>query len=128
MKIYIESRDEIRIIDMQEVCFLQASHNYTDFVFADGRTKSELVGISVLEGRIAEAAKKAGVPNPFVRVGRSLLVNTSHIELVSIKLKLISFRGNPPITLSASKNMLMLLNQEASIGEHAISPARPFPG
>jgi DNA-binding LytR/AlgR family response regulator len=114
MKIYIESRDEIRIIDMQEVCFLQASHNYTDFVFADGRTKSELVGISVLEGRIAEAARKAGIPNPFVRVGRSLLVNTSHIELVSIKLKLISFRGNPPITLSASKNMLMLLKRHLS--------------
>lgn len=114
MKIHIESRDELRIVNLSEVLYLQASHNYTDFMFADGRSKSELMSISSLETQIAEAAVKQGVVNPFVRLGRSLLVNTSFVELVSIKLKLISFRGNPPVTLSASKNMLTMLKKHLS--------------
>ena len=114
MKIFIESRDELRIIDLQEVLYLQASHNYTDFMFADGRSKSELINISTIEKRIAETAKKQGCDNPFVRLGRSLLVNTSYVELVSIKLKLISFRSNPSVTLSTSKNMLSLLKKHLS--------------
>ena len=114
MKIHIESRDELRIVNLSEVLYLQASHNYTDFMFADGRSKSELMSISSLETQIAEAAVKQGIVNPFVRLGRSLLVNTSFVELVSIKLKLISFRGNPPVTLSASKNMLTMLKKHLS--------------
>lgn len=114
MKIFIESRDELRIVDLSEVLYLQASHNYTDFKYADGRSKSELRNISAFEKQIADSAMREGCFNPFVRLGRSLLVNTSYVELVSIKLKLISFRSNPSITLSASKNMLVLLKKHLS--------------
>ena len=114
MKIFIESRDELRIVDLSEVLYLQASHNYTDFMFSDGRFKSELRNISAIESQIAEAAERQGFANPFVRLGRSLLVNTSFVELVSIKLKFISFRSTPPVTLSASKNMLALLKKHLS--------------
>lgn len=114
MRIYIESRDELRIVDLSEVLYLRASHNYTDFMFADGRSKSELMNISALENQIEEATEKQGLTNSFVRLGRSLLINTSFVELVSIKLRLISFRSNPPITISASKNMLVLLKKHLS--------------
>ena len=39
MKIFIESRDELRIVNLSEVLYLQASHNYTDFKFADGLSR-----------------------------------------------------------------------------------------
>ena len=114
MRIQMESRDELRVIELIDVLYLKASHNYSDFVYIDGRSKSELIGISELEKLIANQCKKQGCPNTFVRLGRSLLVNTHYVELVSIKLKIISFRGNPSVTLSASKHTLMLLKKHLS--------------
>ena len=114
MRIQMESRDELRVIDLIDVLYLKASHNYSDFIYTDGRSKSELIGISDLEKLIANQCKKQGCPNTFVRLGRSLLVNTYYVELVSIKLKIISFRGNPSVTLSASKHTLMLLKKHLS--------------
>lgn len=124
MRIQIASRDELRVVDLLDVLFLKASHNYTDFMYVDGRTKSELIGISDIEKLIANQCKKQGCPNTFVRLGRSLLVNTYYVELVSTKLKIISFRGNPPITLNASKHTLMLLKKHLS--ENPLSYENPW--
>lgn len=111
MKIYLESRTELRIVDLSDVLYLQASHNYTDFVYADGRTKSELANLSVLEAQIAEVVSRQGITNPFVRVGRSLLVNTSSIEVLSLKLKKIVFRTTPPTSITVSIPLLRTLKK-----------------
>lgn len=109
MKIFIESRDELRIVDLSEVLYLQASHNYTDFIYADGRSKSELMNISFLKEQIAEMTSRQGIANPFVRVGRSLLINTSFIEVISLKLMRIVFKTTPPTSIAVSKSLLRTL-------------------
>ncbi|MBQ7443367.1 MAG: LytTR family transcriptional regulator DNA-binding domain-containing protein [Bacteroidaceae bacterium] len=114
MKIIIESRDELRVIDLADVLYLHASHNYTDFHFADGRQKSVLLNLSALEEQIAAAAEAAQRRNPFLRVGRSLLVNTDLVELVSVKLNKIAFRTAPPIYLEATRQVLMRLKAAMS--------------
>ena len=114
MRIQLVSRDELRVVELNDVLYLKASHNYTDFVFVDGRSKSELIGISEIEKLIIHSFQKQDTTNTFVRLGRSLLVNIQHVELVSIKLKLISFRGNPSVTLTASKQTLILLKKHLS--------------
>ena len=119
MKIHIESRDELRIVDLSEVLYLQASHNYTDFVFADGRVKSELMNISMLEARIAGIASQRGIANTFVHVGRSLLVNTSFIEVLSLKLQKIIFKTTPPASISVSRTLLRKLKETLSEGHRA---------
>lgn len=106
MKIVFESRDELRIVDLAEVLYLKASHNYTDFVYADGRVKSELMNISLLEARIAETMQQRGIDNPFAHVGRSLLVNTNFVEVLSLKLQKIIFRTTPPTFINVSKALL----------------------
>jgi DNA-binding LytR/AlgR family response regulator len=111
MKILLESRTELRIVDLSDVLYLQASHNYTDFMFADGRSKSELMNLSVLETQIKEMVTKQGITNPFVRVGRSLLVNTSYIEILSLKLKKIIFKTTPPTSITVSIPLLRTLKK-----------------
>ena len=112
MRIIIESRDELRVVDLSEVLYLQASRNYTDFHYTDGRVKSELSNLSFFESKVREGMRREGIHDPFLRLGRSLLINTSHVELVSMKLQKIAFRTNPPIYLAASKNLLAALKQQ----------------
>ena len=114
MKIILESRTEIRIVDLSDVLYLQASHNYTDFMFADGRSKSELMNLSVLEARIADVASRQGIVNPFVRVGRSLLVNLGYIEVLSLKMRKIVFKTTPPTSILVSIPLLRLLKKTLS--------------
>ena len=109
MKIIIESRDELRVIDLNDVLYLQASRNYTEFHYADGRVKSELDNLSAFEQKIAEQAAHSGTPAPFLRLGRSLMVNTDYVELVSMKLNKIAFRTNPPVFLDVTRAVLLRL-------------------
>ena len=53
----------------------------------------------------------------FVRLGRSLLVNTAYVELVNVRLKMVTFRTTPAMTLQASRSALLALKQ-------ALSPPR----
>ena len=112
LKICLESRDEIRIINLQQVIYLQVNHNYTDFRYANGRTKSELINLSALEEQIADTASRLGVANPFVRVGRNLLVNTSHIEVINLKRQGIVFKTVPPAFVGASRFLLRTLKEK----------------
>lgn len=114
MKIFIESRDELRIVDLAEVLYLQASHNYTDFIYADGRAKSELMNISSIEAQIGEMMSRQDTANPFVRVGRSLLINTVFIEVISLKLQKIVFKTTPPTSIAVSKSLLRNLKKTMS--------------
>ena len=114
MKIILESRDELRVIELAEVLYLRASRNYTDFFFSDGRTRSELLNLSAVEVKIKECARREGVENPFIRLGRSLLVNKNYVETVSMKLQRIGFRTTPPTYLKATKNTLVFLKQALS--------------
>lgn len=112
LRITIESRDELRVVELSEVVYLQASRNYTDFHFSDGRVRSELSNLSAFESKIQEATLREGVHNSFVRLGRSLIINTAFVELVSLKLQRIVFRTVPPINLPLSKNLLSTLKQQ----------------
>ena len=113
-RILLESRDELRIIDLSNVLYLQACHNYTDFVFADGRSKSEQMNLSILEERIAEVMSRQGITNPFVRVGRSLLVNTDFIEVLSLKMQKIIFKTTPTTAIGVSRFLLRILKKMLS--------------
>ena len=117
MKIIIESRDELRVIDLEDVVYLKASHNYTDLHYSDNRSKSMLVNLSTVEAMIAQSAEREGVANSFVRLGRSLLVNTAFVELVSVKHKMITFRTPGSMTLSATRMSLLALKQHLSQGD-----------
>lgn len=114
MTLFIETRDEIHIIDLSTVLYLKANRNYTDFFYADGRVKSKLLNISFIESRIAEMASQQNISNPFVHVGRSLLVNTDLVELLSLKLQRIVFKTSPPVSIPVSKLLLRAFKEKLS--------------
>ena len=93
MKICINTRDELRLIDLDKVVYLKACGNYSDFFFANGHVRSELSCLSDFEQLIN--SHYASEPSPFVRLGRSLLVNTAYIASVNVNKQNLSFSAEP---------------------------------
>lgn len=82
MKLCINSRDELKLVELKEICYMKACGNYTDFYFVDGKTKSETGCLSLFTKQIEDLYSTGDCP--FVRVGRSYAVNIEHIILINI--------------------------------------------
>ena len=106
MRFYINSRNGLRIIELDDVVYLQADGNYTSFYYADGKVKTELSCLSVFDAKIANLYEAAGSESPFYRMGRSYLVNTLHISSVNFQTLLLSFRPGGVKPISSTKNIL----------------------
>ena len=46
LKVFINSRTEFSVINLDKVVYLKADGNYTDFYFNDGKTKIHLSTLS----------------------------------------------------------------------------------
>lgn len=82
-KLCINSRDELVVIDLEKVMFLQANGNYTLFVYAEGQKTMVSLGLTKVE----EALKKIlpiDKPSPFVRMGRSLIINQRYLHGINV--------------------------------------------
>ena len=106
MRYYINTRNGLRIIELDEVVYLKADGNYTTFHYADGKVRTELSCLSIYDAKIASLYDAAGQPSPFYRMGRSYLVNTSHISSVNFQSLLLSFRQESVKPISSTKNIL----------------------
>lgn len=83
MKICINFRDELQIIDLDKVACFQADGNYTNVLYISGQKQTVSMGISKIEQIIKQAYPK-GMRSPFVRLGRSVIINQTF--LISINL------------------------------------------
>lgn len=106
MRFYINSRNGLRIIELDDVVYLQADGNYTSFYYADGKVKTELSCLSVFDAKIANLYDAAGSNSPFYRMGRSYLVNTAHISAVNFQSLLLSFCQKDVKPITSTKNIL----------------------
>lgn len=107
MKLYIDSRDELRVIELDHVVYLQASGNYTDFHDAHGQVVSELSCLSAFEKQIA--ASYAESVSPFLRTGRSHLINTNYVSSINLQRETVRFSTGEMLHLS--KQRLKLLKE-----------------
>lgn len=96
MKLYINSRDELRIIELDRIVYLRASNNYTEFHFADGQTRTYVSCLSAFERQIADNYDNH---SPFVRMGRSYLVNSAYVASINLQHQTIKFNNDEIITL-----------------------------
>ena len=114
MKLCINSRHELRLIELDEVVYIEASGNYSDFHFVNGSIRSELSCLSDYEQTITRLYAAAD-EKPFLRFGRSYLMNTSLISAVNVNKQTVSFCAEniPPIRLSkeASRQLKDLLTR-----------------
>lgn len=106
MKFYINTRNGLRIIELDEVVYMKADGNYTDFHYADGKVKTELSCLSVFEAKIEALYEVGDEPSPFYRMGRSYLVNTNQVSAVNLQSLAVAFRQENVKAISSTKNIL----------------------
>lgn len=107
MKLCINSRDELFIINLDEVACFNADGNYTNIHYIGGQKQSISLGLTKME-KLVSSAYPTGQASGFVRVGRSFLVNQKylcHIDTLKQKLILSDFK-KASLTINITKNLL----------------------
>ena len=93
LKVFINSRTEFSVINLDKVVYLKADGNYTDFYFNDRKTKIHLSTLSSFLTDIEMAYAESNTPSPFFRMGRSYIVNTDYLASVNILKGVLAFES-----------------------------------
>ena len=89
----INSRDELFVLDLDKVAYIQASGNYSRIVYIGGMQMMITLGLSKLEGMIKTIVPKDR-RSPFVRLGRSLLVNQTYLTHINVLKQRLTLSDN----------------------------------
>lgn len=89
----INSRDELFVLDLDKVAYIQASGNYSRIVYIGGMQMMITLGLSKLEGMIKMIVPK-DCRSPFVRLGRSLLVNQTYLTHINVLKQRLTLSDN----------------------------------
>lgn len=93
LKLCINSRDELFVLDLDKVAYIQASGNYSRIVYIGGMHMMITLGLSKLEGMIKMIVPKDR-RSPFVRLGRSLLVNQTYLTHINVLKQRLTLSDN----------------------------------
>ena len=106
-KLCLNSRDELLIIDLTKIAFLQSNGNYTNMQYIKGETHLLTIGITKVEEYIRQVWP-ADQPSPFIRLGRRLLINQTYLtEINMLKQRItLSDRETNCYTLAVTKPLL----------------------
>lgn len=116
--ICINSRDELNLVDLDKIACVQANGNYSNIMYIEGQKLMISIGLSQFEQIINKAAEKTADgsgTNPFVRLGRSVIINKRYLTQISMTKQklLLSDRGKhayqlivPRQTLKAFKDTI----------------------
>lgn len=93
-KLCLNSRDELLIIDLEKIAYFQANGNYTHLCYISGDTHLLTIGLTKVEEYIRKTWPIVS-SSPFVRFGRSLIINQRYLSEISVlKQKLILSDNN----------------------------------
>lgn len=93
LKLCINSRDELFVLDLDKVAYIQASGNYSRIVYIGGMQMMITLGLSKLERMIKMIVPKDR-RSPFVRLGRSLLVNQTYLTHINVLKQRLTLSDN----------------------------------
>ena len=80
---YFHTRDEMVRVDLRKVLYFKADRNYTDVYFLNGHHVTLLTSLLNIE-KMLEDDRMKGKTIPFVRLGRSLIVNVTFILQINV--------------------------------------------
>lgn len=106
-KLCLNSRDELVILNLDSVAYVEADGNYCNVHTIDGMRIMLSLGIGKLESSLA-AAYPSGVGSPFIRLGRSFIINQDFLFRINIaKQKIIlSNLADKSYTLTINRQLL----------------------
>lgn len=109
----LNSRDELILLEVEKIAYLQANGNYTILTYIGGQQLLLTIGLSGVEQLIRQALPKSA-PGAFVRLGRSLIINQMYLCSISVpKQKVVlSDRGANVYTLSVPKDLLKVYKRK----------------
>lgn len=115
LKLCLNSRDELLIIDLEKVAFFQANGNYTQMNYILGESRLLTLGLSKVE-ELIRLTWPADRPSPFIRLGRSLIINQTYLtEINVLRQKLsLSDRGTHSYSVSVPKPLLKEYKEKIS--------------
>lgn len=107
IKMCISTRDEILIVDLEQVVYFHANGNYTEIMYIEGKKQMITVGISKIEEYLRKALPKNSA-SPFIRMGRSLIINQTYLYSINVlkqQLALSDFKSHT-FSLKVPKQLL----------------------
>lgn len=106
-RLCLNSRDELVVLDLDEVAYMEADGNYSNVFTMKGMKIMLAMGIGKLEAIVA-AAFSPGKGSPFIRLGRSYIINQNYLFRINLsKQKLIlSDFGERNYVLTINKQLL----------------------
>lgn len=99
--LYFNTRDELLRVDLRKVAYFKADRNYTDVFFLNGVHLTLPTSLMAIE-QMLDGDKLKGRTLPFVRIGRSLIVNISQIIHINL------LRGEMVLNDMDSPNVLRI--------------------
>ena len=92
IKGFIQNRDELLVLHIDNIAYLLADGNYTKIVYIGGIQVVITMGISKVEEIIRQQIG-SDAPSKFVRLGRSLVINQKFLHHINVyKTKVDSLR------------------------------------
>ena len=82
MKLIFNTRDELTLIKIDHISYLESDGNYTNVFFINGVKTTLLASLTTLENLIAE--RFSDKKNIFIRLGKKYIVNSTQIFQISI--------------------------------------------
>lgn len=83
IKLCLNTRDELMMVDLSKVVYFLANGNYTEFVYLSGEKHLVAFGLSKMEEFI-RLAWRGNTASPFARLGRSLIINITYVREISL--------------------------------------------
>lgn len=83
MKLCLNSRDELYMLDLDKVAYIEASGNYSRIVYVEGMQIVVTLGLSKVEELIKQSMVKTAI-SPFVRLGRSYIINQNYLTHINV--------------------------------------------
>lgn len=111
--LYFNTRDELIRVDLRNVGYFKADRNYTDVYFLNGHHVTLPAKLIAIEQMLDDDRIK-GRTIPFVRIGRSLIVNIAyiiHINLPKQELVLSDMSTPGILKVSVQKEALRRLKE-----------------
>ena len=111
--LYFNTRDELVRVDLRKVGYFKADRNYTDVYFLNGYHVTLPTSLVAIEQMLDDDRMK-GRTIPFVRIGRSVIVNLTyiiHVNVLKQELVLSDMRTPCVLKVEVQKEALRKLKE-----------------